>query len=47
MNNVSPKPTYSQQWPAYNQAQVNEKSKLQELLFELCIQLEKPLQDVW
>lgn len=44
MENTARKPTYSQQWPAYNQAQVNEKSKLQELLFELCVQLDEPMQ---
>jgi transposase len=31
-----PKKTYKQDWPAYTQAQVNEKSKLLELLFALC-----------
>jgi transposase len=30
------KPTYRQNWPAYNQAQVTEKHRFQVLLFELC-----------
>jgi transposase len=34
------KPTYPQNWPAYNQAQTNEKAKFQELLFELCQNVE-------
>lgn len=37
---TNPKPTYSQEWTAYNQAQTNEKSKFQELLFELCRNIE-------
>ncbi len=32
--------TYSQVWPAYNQAQTNEKARFQELLFELCQNIE-------
>jgi transposase len=36
--------TYSQDWPAYNQAQVNEKSQFQSLLFELCKTIEEPPQ---
>jgi hypothetical protein len=28
--------TYSQDWPAYNEAQVNEKDRFQTLLYELC-----------
>lgn len=32
--------TYPQEWTAYNQAQTNEKSKFQELLFELCQSVE-------
>lgn len=31
---------YSQDWTAYNQAQTTEKSRFQELLFELCTQIE-------
>jgi transposase len=44
MENSARKPAYSQEWTAYNQAQTNEKSKLQELLFALCSQLEEPIQ---
>ena len=36
--------TYAQEWPAYNQAQVNEKSRFLELLFELCKGIEEPPQ---
>ena len=36
--------TYSQEWPAYNQAQVNEKSRFLELLFELCRGVDEPPQ---
>lgn len=36
--------TYPQQWPSYNQAQTNEKSRLQTLLYELCSGIEEPLQ---
>lgn len=32
--------TYPQEWHEYNQAQTNEKSKFQELLFSLCSQIE-------
>ena len=44
MENVNPKPTYSQEWAAYTQAQVNEKSKFLELLFALCSLIEEPIQ---
>jgi transposase len=37
-----PKKTYKQDWPAYTQAQVNEKSKFLELLFALCEGVEEP-----
>jgi uncharacterized Zn finger protein len=37
------RPTYKQDWPAYNAAQVNEKARFQELLFELCRGLPEPL----
>jgi len=30
------RPTYKQEWPAYNQAQTNEKARLLEFLYELC-----------
>ncbi|HEV2912861.1 MAG TPA: transposase [Pyrinomonadaceae bacterium] len=36
--------TYSQEWSAYNQAQVNEKSQFQSLLYELCQNLVEPIQ---
>lgn len=36
--------TYSQVWPAYNQAQTNEKARLLELLYELCNGIEEPVQ---
>lgn len=36
--------TYSQDWPSYRQAQVNEKSKFLELLHALCEQIEEPMQ---
>lgn len=39
---VAPRPTYKQNWPAYNQAQTQEKTRLQQLLFELCQGIEQP-----
>lgn len=36
--------TYTQNWPAYNAAQTQEKSKLQALLYELCRALPEPEQ---
>lgn len=39
---VAPRPTYKQNWTAYNQAQTTEKAKFQELLFELCQGIEEP-----
>jgi transposase len=36
---AQPKPTYSQKWHEYNQAQTNEKARFLELLFELCKQV--------
>lgn len=36
------KPTYKQDWPAYNAAQTNEKDKLQLLLYDLCRRLTTP-----
>jgi transposase len=33
---VKVRKTYSQDWPAYNEAQVNEKDRFQTLLYELC-----------
>lgn len=41
---VKTRKTYPQQWPSYNQAQTNEKSRLQTLLFELCSGIEEPVQ---
>ena len=38
------KPTYKQEWHEYNLAQTNEKAKFQELLYELCRNIEEPLQ---
>src|SRR5258706_8323700 len=34
--------TYTQNWPAYNTAQQFEKSQLQELLYELCLNVPEP-----
>lgn len=34
--------TYSQEWPAYNTAQVNEKDRFQSLLFDLCRGIAEP-----
>jgi transposase len=39
---VPKKPTYKQVWPAYNEAQMTEKKRLQALLFDLCRGLEEP-----
>lgn len=36
--------TYSQNWPAYNRSQTEEKSRLQALLYELCKNLPEPEQ---
>lgn len=36
--------TYPQEWPSYNKAQVNEKSRFLELLYELCRGIEQPMQ---
>ena len=38
------KKTYRQEWPAYNAAQVNEKSEFQKLLHELCKGIGEPSQ---
>lgn len=38
----TPKPTYKQNWPAYNAAQYVEKDRLQDLLFDLCREVEEP-----
>jgi len=41
---VTVKKTYKQEWPAYNAAQVNEKSEFQKLLHELCKGVGEPSQ---
>src|SRR5438477_873831 len=38
------RPTYSQNWPAYNEAQTNEKRLFQSLLHDLCAGLPQPQQ---
>lgn len=38
------RPTYGQNWPAYNQAQVNEKQQFQSLLHDLCSGVAEPEQ---
>jgi transposase len=38
------RPTYSQNWPAYNAAQTSEKGHFQSLLFDLCQGVEEPQQ---
>lgn len=43
---VTVKKTYSQDWPAYNAAQVNEKDQFQSLLHELCKGIGGPSQKV-
>lgn len=40
----NPKPTYKQEWSAYNLAQTNEKSEFQALLYELSGGIEEPAQ---
>lgn len=40
-----PRPTYRQEWAAYNRAQTNEKSHFLELLYELCSGIEEPIQE--
>lgn len=37
-----PRPTYSQDWEAYDAAQTNEKDEFQRLLFELCAGVREP-----
>jgi transposase len=39
---VAPRPTYKQNWPAYNAAQIHEKAKFQALLAELCQGIPEP-----
>ena len=38
----APRPTYKQDWPAYNTAQIHEKAKFQALLSDLCRGLPEP-----
>ncbi|MGB9182195.1 MAG: transposase [Pyrinomonadaceae bacterium] len=40
-----PRPTYKQEWTAYNKAQTNEKSHFLALLYELCKSIEEPIQE--
>lgn len=40
-----PRPTYKQEWTAYNAAQVNERPKFLLLLHELCQGIEEPVQE--
>jgi transposase len=35
---------YTQNWPSYRLAQINEKAKLQQLLYELCSGIDEPIQ---
>jgi transposase len=39
---TAPRPTYKQDWPAYNAAQINEKAKFQDLLSDLCGDIPEP-----
>jgi transposase len=41
-NSIPKKPTYRQDWPAYNAAQTNEKDHFQELLADLCAAIPEP-----
>lgn len=38
----APRPTYKQDWPAYNAAQIHEKDRLQVLLHDLCRGIPEP-----
>jgi len=40
---VPVRPTYKQDWPAYNEAQMTEKHRFQALLFDLCRGIEQPV----
>jgi transposase len=42
---VAERPTYKQNWPAYNAAQTQEKTKLQELVRDLCRGIDEPAQE--
>jgi transposase len=39
---IPKRPTYKQNWPAYNEAQMTEKKRLQVLIYELCRGIEEP-----
>src|SRR5262249_10333500 len=39
---TAPRPTYPQDWPAYNAAQIHEKAKFQSLLRDLCRGIPEP-----
>lgn len=41
---VASKPTYKQDWPAYNAAQTHEKARFQELLCDLCQGINQPVE---
>jgi transposase len=41
---VEKRATYTQNWPSYNKAQTHEKSQFLALLFELCQNIEEPVQ---
>jgi transposase len=41
-SNVPKRPTYKQEWPAYNAAQTHEKDHFQELLADLCAAIPEP-----
>jgi transposase len=42
MDVIAKRPTYRQNWPAYNRAQMTEKHRLQALLHDLCRGLQEP-----
>jgi hypothetical protein len=42
---VPKKPTYKQNWPLYNEAQLTEKKRFQVLLYDLCRGLQEPPRD--
>jgi len=42
----APRPTYKQNWPAYNKAQRNEKPKFQAILADLCRGIDEPEQEI-
>jgi transposase len=42
---VAPRPTYKQDWPAYDAAQINEKTKFLSLLTDLCRGIPEPPRD--